>query len=157
MININYRSDFKIKIKGTGFTIPFKFVFFTNRSNYEVSYLNGVYKNCRLLEDGSLLAIFDNHALNPGNLKYRSEFFLTDDDFSDRVCNKIDVDISDINLTTCKSDDIDSLEIQVYPNYQKGDKGEDMTWEKMTEGNKQEIFNKFNEYVTIEDFNIKNI
>lgn len=156
MTDINYLSDFKVGIKGIDLYVPFKLTFYTNRSKYVVSHVDGKYINCRVLEDGTILAIFDNHGLEPGQLQVHIEMFLTDEDFKSGICHDHDDRFTDVILTNGKSDNINP-DIIIYPNYQKGDKGEDMTWDKMTDENKQEIYDKFKEYVTLEDININNI
>ena len=70
--------------------------------------------------------------MRPGNLTVRREYYLTDADFADGICNLVSMEFTSIVLVTGKSDDSTGT-IDVYPNYQKGDKGDPMTWESMTE------------------------
>ncbi len=126
MASINYQSDFKINevSKIVDLTTPFKFAYFTNGLQiYNVSYDGVIYTNCRRLEDDSLLVIFDNHKLGVGRLRVKREYFLTDSDFADGVCNKVIIDNIDACLVAGADNCDKDITIEVYPAYQKGDDG----------------------------------
>ena len=76
--------------------------------------------------------------MRPGNLTVRREYYLTDADFADSICNLVSMEFTGIVLVNGKSDD-STGQIDVYPNYQKGDKGDPMTWESMTEEQRTEL------------------
>lgn len=88
---IYYKSDFKIILASEGgWNIPFKLRFYTadeNRSFF--AYHDGHrYVNCSLLEDGRLAIAVNNHNLGYGELHLAPEFFLTDTDYADDICNQ---------------------------------------------------------------------
>ncbi len=134
-MKINYKSDFKlteVSSSDEDLTTPFKYTY--NGSTipglvYEVWFDGSTYKNCRRLDDGSLLVIFDNHKLSPGHLNVVREYFLTDTDFCDGVCNRIINDRLDIILIP-QASDIKEATVDVLPYYQKGDP---FTYEDFTE------------------------
>jgi hypothetical protein len=85
MIRINYQSDFKIIEKSLNGDIntPFRFTYRTVLSGCVVAEFDGHgYKNCRRLDDGGLLVIFDRHGLRPGTLSVKREYYLSDADFT---------------------------------------------------------------------------
>ena len=140
-MRINYQSDFKIIEKNLNGDLktPFRFTYQTALSKPVVASFDGHdYKNCRRLDDGSLLVVFDNHGMRPGNLTVRREYYLTDADFADGICNLVSMEFTGIVLVNGRSDDSTGT-IDVYPNYQKGDKGDPMTWESMTEEQRTEL------------------
>ncbi len=123
---INYQSDFKLNevsaIDDT--TTPFCYRYRTSGStSYKVEFDGVNYTNCRRAEDGSLLIVFDNHKLEIGRLQVRREYFLSDSDYADGVCNKVSEEMLDITLTNGRSDSHDKIVVEVYPDYQKGDDG----------------------------------
>lgn len=102
-MRINYQSDFKIIEKNLNGDLktPFRFTYQTVLSKPVVASFDGHdYKNCRRLDDGSLLVIFDNHGMRPGNLTVRREYYLTDADFADGICNLVSSFLSMASLTT---------------------------------------------------------
>ena len=74
------------------------------------------YKNCRRLDDGSLLVIFDRHGLRPGTLSVKREYYLSDADFADGICNLVSVEITGVILVSGKTDE-STAEIIPYPDY----------------------------------------
>ena len=96
MIRINYQSDFKIIEKSLNGDIntPFRFTYRTVLSGCVVAEFDGHgYKNCRRLDDGGLLVIFGRHGLRPGALSVKREYYLSDADFADGICNLVSVGI----------------------------------------------------------------
>ena len=152
-MKVNYQSDFKIvekNMNGDEHT-PFKFAYYTITSkNIYATYDGTEYRNCKRLPDGTLLVAFDNHGLRVGSLMVRREYFLTDADFKDGICNLVSVEDTGVKLTTGQSDDSTGT-VYVYPNYQKGDKGDTgtqglkgdkgdaMTWADMSQPQKDEL------------------
>jgi hypothetical protein len=140
-MRINYQSDFKIIEKNLNGDIstPFRFIYRTVLSGTLVAEFNGSeYKNCRRLEDGSLLVIFDRHELRPGALSVKREYYLSDADFADGICNLVSVENTGVILVVGKSDD-STAHVDVYPNYQKGDRGDPLTYDAMTTVQKMEL------------------
>ncbi len=119
----NYKSDFKLFEKGDLHIAPFEYEYYTTfGKSYKVSYVDGVYTNCRLLEDGRLMVIFDNHGLAPGILRVTRHYYLTDKDFHDGICDLVSKEDTGVILTTGKTDECD-LEVEVPPHYMQGEKG----------------------------------
>ncbi len=124
-MKINKLSDFKINeiSEAVDYTTPFKFKYKTEGMNSFTAHFDGKnYTNCRRLDDGSLLVAFNNHKLPAGQLSVTREYFLTDSDFADGVCNLVSTTLLDVTLTNNESDESD-ITIEVYPAYQKGDDG----------------------------------
>ena len=134
--SVNYRTDFKIfEVPAEGaeytFSVPFRFSYYTTGATvFVASHCNGEYNNCELLEDGRLKVTFDNHGLAPGRVLCRREFYLTDEDYNDGICNAVFDTTTDIFLTLSGSD-LGDITVELPPFYQKGDpfKWEDMTAE----------------------------
>ena len=177
MKEINYQSDFKLFEKGDLHTAPFEFEYRTAFSKpYKVSCIDGVYTNCKLTDDGRLMVVFDNHGLRPGLLRCLRKYYLTDKDYHDGVCHLMSDENTDIMLTVGKTDCVQA-ETELPPHYQqgeqgsKGDKGDrglqgetgpqgntgpkgdpgndgkDLTWESMTDEQREELMGKVVEEV----------
>lgn len=145
MKSINYKSDFKLIESGCDFSVPFLFEYRTALGCcYKASYADGKYENCKLLEDGRLMVVFDSHRLMPGILTCTRHFYLTDKDYHDGICDLWDKRATGIVLTTGKTEDCDS-EVVLPPYYQQGEPGKpgepgkDMTWESMTEEQREAL------------------
>lgn len=92
-LRVNYRNDFTLTLSiadvnsqhlswaDTDFTA----VFFSDSAttSYSASCHNGKYTNCRVLDNGDLQVVFDNHSLRPGALRADIILFLPDPTFSD--------------------------------------------------------------------------
>lgn len=127
-MKINYQSDFKLNevSESVDLSTPFKFSYYTTSfsSNRITASFDGEnYTNCRRLEDGSLLVIFDNPRLGVGRLAVRREYFLTDSDFADGICNSVSEEEINVYLTQGKSDSDGDVTVMVYPTYQQGIQG----------------------------------
>ena len=73
MRSINFKSDFKLIESGTDFSVPFIFEYNTRGGrSFTASYIDGVYTNCRLLDDGRLMVVFDSHGMGIGELGMQS-------------------------------------------------------------------------------------
>ena len=152
MKNINYLSDFKIKEKTDRVDQSILFVFsyyVTPTNRYEVSFDGKAYKNCYLNDDGSLTVVFDKHGIGPGKLKVERKYYLNDKDFSNGVCIKVSVEDTGIHLVTGKTDNLD-VEIAVIPPYIKGDKGDSLTWESLTEEEKDVLIQELGQEINAE-------
>lgn len=118
MNKVNYKSDFKLIESGGSYDVPFTFDYHTwdKCKPYRASHIDGVYTNCRLLEDGKLLVVFDQHGLSVGELKCERHFYLTDADFADGVCNLVTVESTGVMLVTGRTDECEA-EVTSYPGY----------------------------------------
>lgn len=139
MKQINYKSDFKLFENGELHTAPFELEYSTTFGrSYKASYIEGVYTNCRMLDDGRLMVIFDNHGLPPGILRVTRRYYLADKDYHDGICDLVSKEDTGVILTTGKTDECDA-EVEVPPHYMqgekgnKGDDGKDLTWDSMTD------------------------
>ncbi len=139
-MKINYLSEFKITETSQieGGLAPFKYTYYTSRSaGYVVSYDGAYYKNCCLDDDGNLLIIFENHGLNPGELLVKREYFCSDSNFSDGVCNVVSVENTNIELTT-DSSTVTTASIELSPNYTRGYSAYDIARQGGFEGTQEE-------------------
>ena len=120
---INYKSDFKLIESGCDFTVPFRFVYSTGQGQgYEASHIDGVYNNCKLLDDGRLMVVFDSHGMKPGKLVCTRHFYLTDKDYHDGICDLWDRRPVGVALCNGKTDGTE-IEVELPPYYQQGDGG----------------------------------
>ena len=138
---INYESDFKIiegfKDKSPIATAPFRFSYYTKMSKrtYVAEYDGLNYTNCRPTDDDRIVVAFDNHKLGMGVLNVKREFFLTDKDFADGICNLVSVETTGITLDSGATDEIDDIVIEVFPFYQQGETGKSAYQEWLDLGN----------------------
>lgn len=138
---INYESDFKIiegfKDKSPITTAPFRFSYYTKMSKrtYVAEYDGSNYTNCKPTDDGRIVVAFDNHKLGMGVLNVKREFFLTDKDFADGICNLVSVETTGITLDSGATDEIDDIVIEVFPFYQQGETGKSAYQEWLDLGN----------------------
>ena len=141
MKKVNYLSDFKLReiTEGVDTSVPFVFSYFVYPSNrFEASFDGSEYKNCFLNEDGTLTVIFQNHGLMPGKLQVERKWFVNDMDFKEGICKAVSLEHTGINLVQGKTDDID-FETVLVPPYIKGDKGDSLHWNTLTEEEKGEL------------------
>lgn len=134
-IQINYKSDFKLfeeRDGGKGFDVPFVFRYSTLAgSGYEVSHVDGEYHNCKPLDDGRLMVIFDNHGLPAGQLVCERHFYLTDKDYHDGICDLWDKRAVDVFLGTGATEQT-RIEVALPPYYSQGEPGKAFTYEDFT-------------------------
>ena len=94
-MKINYQSDFKIIEKNLNGDIstPFRFTYFNPfKGKFIASFDGQEYVGCSRMEDGSLLVAFDNPGFSPGMLKVKREYFISDSDFRDGICNLVSIE-----------------------------------------------------------------
>ena len=141
MIKINHKSDFKIKEKPTTVALEVPFIFsyyvFENKK-YVASFDGSKYVNCERNEDGSLDIIFNNPGFGIGHLKVERKYAINDKAFSDGVYDVVSLDKTDVFITSGETSG-NYVETLVVPPYLKGDKGDPMTWETMTDGDREEL------------------
>ena len=142
---VNHNSDFKLMEKpgeGQGGDLsaaPFVFNYYTAPGCfYTARHCGDEWVNCKPMDDGSLMVIFDRHGLRPGKLMCERRFYLTDQDYADGTCDLVDNRYTGVRLTTGATGGTD-IDVQLPPYYQQGPQGEPMTWDKMTAEQKQEL------------------
>ena len=142
VVKINNKSDFKINewSESIALEVPFEFIYYIplNKEKYVASYDGHKYINCTRLEDGSLDVIFNSHGLGIGRLKVVRKYYVDDSSFADGVFDVTSDDLTDVFLTSGKTFDT-YVKTLVVPPYLKGDKGEPMRWETMTEVERGEL------------------
>lgn len=123
MKTINYESDFKL-IEGfkDGSSItnaPFRFTYYTkvSRGVYIAEYDGKEYKNCIPTDDGRVIVPFDSPQLGMGVLNVKREFFLSDADFTDGVCNLVSVETTGVTLDKGATDDMGEVQNEVLAFY----------------------------------------
>ena len=94
---VNHNSDFKLMEKpgeGQGGDLsaaPFVFNYYTAPGCfYTARHCGDEWVNCKPMDDGSLMVIFDRHGLRPGKLMCERRFYLTDQDYADGTCDLVD-------------------------------------------------------------------
>lgn len=115
-MKINYKSDFKLQeVSDTvDLTTPFRFTYKTTGvGSYTASFDGENYTNCRRLEDGSLLVIFDDHRLLTGQLSVRRCYYLTDADFADGLFDLVGEYQLDVCLEAAASASRESIVINL--------------------------------------------
>lgn len=141
-VKINNKSDFKINewSESIALEVPFEFIYYIplNKEKYVASYDGHSYINCVRLDDGSLDVMFNNHGLGIGRLKVVRKYFVDDLSFADGVFDVISDDQTDVFLTSGKTFDT-YVKTLVVPPYLKGDKGDPMTWNTMTDEEREEL------------------
>ena len=139
MKSINYKSDFKLIESGCDFSVPFIFKYNTRSGRtFTASHIDGVYTNCKRMDDGRLLVIFDRHGMGVGNLVCHRRFFLDDGDYSDGICHLHDYRSTGVTLTVGETDEC-HVDVALPPYYQQGEKGDALTWDTMTDEQKKEL------------------
>lgn len=94
MIEYNNQTDFKLLEQwneNVDQTAPFVYTYYQllPRKEFVASFDGKEYINCKRLEDGNILVIFEDHGFAPGKLYCKKQFFLTDEDFKDGICNLV--------------------------------------------------------------------
>lgn len=123
MKRINHESDFKIiegfKDGSSMLNAPFRFTYYTKmtRGTYVAEYDGTTFTNCSPTEDGRVVVAFDSPKLGMGVLTVKREFFLTDSDFSDGICNLVSVESTNITLDKGVTDDMGEVEGEVMTFY----------------------------------------
>lgn len=141
MKKVNYLSDFKLKetTERVDTSVPFVFSYYVSPTKrYEASFDGNEYKNCFRNDDGSITVVFQNHDLNAGKLKVERKRFVNDQHFKNGICKAVSVDVTGIDLVQGKTDDID-FETVLIPPYIKGEKGDSLHWNTLTEEEKGEL------------------
>lgn len=142
MREINYKSDFKIAETHDESILnaPFKFTYYIegNDTSHVASYDGEKFNNCRY-ESGRLIIAIKGSLLGIGAISVIREFYLNDDDFQDGKCDIYSSESTDIYLGDGYTDVEGDVEIELFPYYQKGDKGDTFTYADMTEEDKKDL------------------
>ncbi len=118
-MKINYLSDFKLLEVGgvCDTTTPFRYEYRTSRFATYVAEFDGEnYTNCSRVDDSSLLVVFDSHSLGVGELEVRRQYFISDEDFTDKINNRISFERTGVILTDGASD-ATQVQITLLPAY----------------------------------------
>ena len=157
---INYESDFKLiesfKDGSRLDNAPFRFTYYTkvSRGVYVAEYNGTEYSNCYPTEDGKIIVAFDSPKLGMGVLNVKREFFLNDKDFADGICNLVSVETTGIVLDKGATDDLGTIEVEVYPFYQRGEDGKsayDLWLEEGNEGTVADFLASLKGYNIVSD------
>ena len=84
------------------------------------------------------MVVFDSHGMGVGNLVCHRRFFLDDGDYSDGICHLHDRRSTGVTLTVGETDEC-HVDVALPPYYQQGEKGDALTWDAMTDGQKEEL------------------
>lgn len=163
MVQINYKSDFKIteKSETIASNVPFTFMYYVTKKKTYIASFDGIseYINCERLEDGSIKVIFNNSNLGRGILRVERKYYITDKDFKDGVFNVVTDDATDVFLHEGKTYDpnIITTVVPPYIKGEKGEKGESLKWESLNDSEKKELVDGVSENVSkeIADFDEK--
>ena len=141
VVKVNYKSDFKINEKSerVALEVPFVFSYYVfQQKKYVVSFDGHEYVNCERKEDGSLDVIFNQPDLGIGMLMVERKYFIDDKAFADGVFDVVTTEKAGVYLTAGASFE-NYIERMVVPPYLKGDKGDAMRWETMTDKEREEM------------------
>lgn len=141
VVKINNKSDFKINESSetVAMEVPFVFSYYVfDSKKYVVSFDGHNYVNCERKEDGSLDVIFNQPEFGIGHLKVERKYAVDDKAFADGVFDVVTVDKTDVFITSGQTFET-YVKTLVVPPYLKGDKGDPMTWETMTEKERGEL------------------
>lgn len=141
MERINYRSDFKARVRLFGVVtkadgteehrdlgwpeFDWRLRFWTGiKANaYEASYLGGECVNC-VNEGGRVLVVFDRHRMGPGTLNVEFIGEVPDGLFPDGSCRSVTPQPLDVQLTLEKGDYPEEIDVDLLLPLVKGDKGD---------------------------------
>lgn len=139
MITVNFESDFKVhEYFSNGHPMtdsPFRFTYYTkvSRGTYVAEYDGEAFTNCLPDGNGGVVIPFDSPSLGTGVLMVKREFYLSDKDFKDGICNLVSVENTGILLDRGRTSNYGEIDLSVFPYYMKGDKGDAFTYEDFTE------------------------
>jgi hypothetical protein len=153
MITRNRKDDLEIAVaiydwKGEAIGVPkFDWVarFTTNGiTHYDARCVGGVYFNAYVKHDADtdtdgIVCVLNNHGMGCGKLKCEFRSLLPNSNYPDGSELIYTPLISDIVLTDGESSKPSALDITATLPYIKGEQGDAMTWEKMSDSEKQEV------------------
>lgn len=136
MIHYNYDCDFKIAEQLIA-EAPFRYTYYVKSEKAVVAEYDGTdYHGCYPMGD-MLIVPINAGSLGLGEVKVRREYYLTDKDFTDGICNRVTGNVPlGIEIWRGETDGMETHEVKVVPAYQKGDP---FTFDDMTDAQKQDI------------------
>ena len=139
MIHYNYDCDFKIA-EPLYADAPFRYTYYAKSEKTVVAEYDGTdYHGCYPMGD-MLIVPINARSLGLGDVKVRREYYLTDKDFTDGICNRVTGNVPlGIEIWRGETDGMETHEVKVVPAYQKGDP---FTFDDMTDEQKQDIANR---------------
>lgn len=139
MIHYNYDCDFKIA-EPLYADAPFRYTYYAKSEKTVVAEYDGTdYHGCYPMGD-MLIVPINAGSLGLGEVKVRREYYLTDKDFTDGICNRVTGNVPlGIEIWRGETDGMETHEVKVVPAYQKGDP---FTFDDMTDAQKQDIANR---------------
>lgn len=166
MKQINFESDFKIHElfadRRPLTEAPFRFTYYTkvSRGTHVAEFDGARHINCLPTADGGIIVPFDHPQLGTGVLMVKREFFLTDSDFKDGICNLVSIENTGIILDRGVTQDYGEIDVTIFPYYQKGDKGDKgdpLRYEDLTDEQKRELLSYVPTYASEEITDITTI
>lgn len=145
MKQINFESDFKIHElfadRRPLTEAPFRFTYYTkvSRGTHVAEFDGARYINCLPTADGGVIVPFDHPQLGTGVLMVKREFFLTDSDFKDGICNLVSIENTGIIIDRGVTQDYGEIDVTIFPYYQKGDTGKSAYQEWIDLGNEGSV------------------
>lgn len=143
-MRVNYDSDFKIlerNVNGNA-VVPFRFTYTTNNVDFvEASFDGTTYTNCEKLPSGDILVYATARSMPVGEIIATREYMLNDPAFPDGINNYVTTKATGIRIVYGITDDTTATTL-VFPTYQKGDKGDPLTWAALTAEQKQEFISE---------------
>lgn len=103
---VNIHSDFKINEIGFDPSLSFRFTYYSGGKKFEASHINGVYENCYIDTDNTLIVVFDNHGLDAGRLFVEREISYPDVTFEDGSDNNTNYQLLFVILTNEDAEDV---------------------------------------------------
>lgn len=139
MIHYNLDCDFKIA-EPLYADAPFRYTYYAKSEKTVVAEYDGTdYHGCYPMGD-MLIVPINARSLGLGEVKVRREYYLTDKDFTDGICNRVTGNVPlGIEIWRGETDGMETHEVKVVPAYQKGDP---FTFDDMTDAQKQDIANR---------------
>lgn len=128
MIEYSYKTDFKLVEEwkeNVEQNAPFIFTYYQpiGGKTLVASFQKGIYKNCKRLQDGNIIILFDDHGFGPGKILCKKEYFLTDADFESGICNLVvEYDTGIVLKTMCNLNSLATTKMPAF--YQQGAAGE---------------------------------
>ena len=147
MTEKNRKSDFKIieVLPDDSYNgIPFEYTYFTKQygKKYIAAFDGNTYTNCKKTEGGDLLILFNSPGFEPGRLMCEKKYMIPDEDMPDGTYDIVTKVAIDIKITEGSNSDDEEFLIylpELAKQGEKGDPGEPLTWEDLTEEQRAEL------------------
>lgn len=153
MKQINYQSDFELVANwvGEGEILPFVLEYSTGNRTFTASWNGKVWRNCKKESENSIRVFFDNHKLCTGKLACTMTYWLDNDHYLDgkqTIVNHVDTDIVLVNSSS--DEIINDMNMELYPNYQRGYSAYDIAIQNGFEGTEEEWLASLKSNVSLE-------